>query len=147
MKRFVDVHTGEVMAGQGEVVLKSDTNGGCLVIVAYDKLHKIGALAHAMFLSEQQRKNCRKMRDAAAAINEMLEDMSLLGATANDIEVSLVAGENIPHEKDDPEYNHNIESTFNLLQQRHIKIREMASADPGTAHIALDVESGDILYE
>lgn len=149
MKRFIDVHGGEVMAGQGDVVLKSNTNGSCLVIVAYDSIKKIGGLAHAIFFSNglSQRKRCTVMRDADEAIDELLKDMTLLGAQRENIEVYLVTGENVPHKQNDPDYEKNISSTIDLLKQKHIRIKEQLADDLGYSHISFDVESGSILYE
>ena len=87
MKRFIDVHTGEVMAGCGEVVLKSDAQSACLVFAAYDSVRKIGALAHTMFFSNHsdRKSDFVNVQDASRAIDEMIEDMALLGANKDDV--------------------------------------------------------------
>ena len=148
MKRSIDVHTGEVMAGQGEVVLKSETNGACMVIVAYDKQKKIGALAHALYISGRLDKkwHYRELRNASAAIDEMIEDMVLVGANRNNIEVCLVTGENVPHEKNDPEYHQNCVQTLNLLKEKNIRVSSDPEVDIGKGHVVFDVSSGDISY-
>jgi len=145
MKRFVDVHTGEVMAGRDEVILKSETNQACLVIAAYDSAKKVGALAHAMF-SGGMKKNISLMRDAAGAIDEMLEDMTLLGSQKEDIKVCLVTGENVPHKDHDPNYDAKLSSTIELLKQKHIEVTENSVVDAGKSHIIFDVSSGQISY-
>ncbi len=77
MKRLVDVHTGEVMAGSEETILHSDSHNRCMVICAYDNTKKVGGLAHAMFLSGKLNKKCSNsiLRDAGGAIDEMIADM------------------------------------------------------------------------
>ena len=88
MKKFIDVHAGEVMAGQGEVVLKSDSNRACVVIAAHDSIKKIGGLAHSMFLAGLRNIKEESIREEAAkAIDEMLNDMSILGADLDNIEI------------------------------------------------------------
>lgn len=134
MKRFIEVHDGEVVAAQGEVVLKSDTDHACLVITACDSIHKIGALAHAI------------IPDVSHAIDEMITDMTLLGARKDDIEVCLVSGENVRHAQDDPTYNRNIASVLEVLKEKRVRFREDTATDIGKSHIALDVESGKIMY-
>jgi len=149
MKRFIDVHKGEVMAGQGEVVLHSDSKEPCLVIVARDPDNKIGGLAHAVFMSGRLDKKWHSsaIRDAAGAIDEMIKDMTLIGASRENIEVSLVAGENVPHDKNDPEYFKNLDSTIDLLKQKRVKLVEHPEKDIGPMHVALDVNTGTISYD
>ncbi len=149
MKRIIDVHRGEIMAGQGEVVLESDTNGACLVILAYDANHKIGGLAHALYFSGRMDKKWHSstLRSAAEAIEEMVEDMALIGADRESIEVALVTGENVPHDENDPEYIKNLNSTIEILKQKNIRLRENSAQDAGQHHVALDVESGEVIFK
>ncbi|MCK5579956.1 MAG: hypothetical protein KAJ18_01640 [Candidatus Omnitrophica bacterium] len=149
MKKMIDVHRDEIVAGQGEVVLESDASGACLVIVARDAIKKIGGLAHAMFYSSfaERRKSSVVLRNASEAIDEMIENMSLIGADRDNIEVSLITGENVLHESNDTEYTRNLNFAADILRQKHVKFRENSVQDVGGAHVALDVESGEILYK
>ncbi len=144
MKRFIDVHTGEVMAGQGEVVLKSDADSACLIIAAYDATKKIGALAHATLDANGHKHHSPVWPDASHAVEEMINDMQMLGSQADDIEVSIVTGENVRH-PENPGYRKNIDEILEILRQHHIRFREGASENIGNAHIVLDVESGQII--
>ncbi|MFA5060663.1 MAG: hypothetical protein WC676_08605 [Candidatus Omnitrophota bacterium] len=148
MKRFIDVHTGEVVAGQGEVVLKSDAHNSCLVFAAYDAHKKIGALAHAMLASTFSTKKLDSviLPDPEKAIDEMITDMTLLGAKKEDIVVRLVTGENVPHEQGDLLYRQNLRSAMDLLKQKHLKVKRNTAADVGSSHVSLDVESGKVSY-
>jgi len=152
MKRMIDVHTGEIMAGCGDVVLKSDANNACLVIAAYDGMKKIGCLAHALFISEkfEKRAHADVVQEASKtidhAIEEMVSDMLLLGSNKNDIEVRLVAGENVPHQPQDEDYERKIHSAIDLMKQRQLKINPDQGTDPGSLHVSLDVSSGNISY-
>lgn len=143
MKRFIDVHTGEIVAGQGEVVLKSDAESACLIIAAYDPTKKIGALAHAMFDANGHKHHSPVLRDPAHAVDEMIDDMKMLGSLPENIEVSVVAGENVPHHEN-PAYHKNIEAVLSVLKDRHIRFRTDLKEDIGAAHIILDVESGQV---
>lgn len=148
MKRFIDVHMSEVMAGKEDTILHSDANNACLVIAAYDATHKVGGLAHAMFVSEECSKklNHSYSRDAGKAIDEMIQDMELLGSTINDIEVCLVTGENVPHEKDDKNYLNRIRSAITLLKRKSIKFKQETTTDIGDKHVFLDVSTGKLTY-
>ena len=147
MKKLIDVQRGEVMAGQGEVMLKSEAQGACLVIAAYDAKKKIGGLAHAMFLngSLDKKHHSSVMRDAASAVDEMITDMTMLGSSRDDIEVSLITGENVRCPQSDPTYERNISSAIEILRNRHIKYADTAQALIGDVHVTLDVATGTIL--
>ncbi|MFH1359570.1 MAG: hypothetical protein ABIJ41_00845 [Candidatus Omnitrophota bacterium] len=147
MKRYIDVHTGEIMAGRGEVILKSDCRSACLVIAAYDAENKIGGLAHAFFSKGKYagKQSYTRILDTSGAIEKMIEDMSFLGAHKECIEICLVSAENVPHEPHDLEYDHNIAKVIDLLRQKHIRFRDDSSTDIGNHHVALDVGSGSVL--
>lgn len=144
MKRFIDVHNGEIMAGQGEVILKSDAESACLIIAAYDPTKKIGALAHAMFENGHPHHASPILRNASQAIDEMIKDMSLLGSKTENIEVSVVAGENVRHQTDDPVYHQSIHEVVDVLKKRSLRFSQKLTEEIGSAHLALDVESGKI---
>ena len=147
MKRFIDVHAGEVMAGQGEVVLKSDSNRACLVIAAYDSVKKIGGLAHSMFSAGLRNiKDTAVREEAAKAIDEMLKDMSVLGSSLDNIEVCAVTGENTCRKDCDSLYCSQVAATMELLKERHIRMKNNSAGDAGDLHVSLDVESGKITY-
>lgn len=149
MKRVIDVHRGEIMVGQGEVVLESDTNGACLVILAYDASHKIGGLAHALYFSGRidRQWHSSTLRNASDAIEAMIEDMVMIGADIDNIEVALVSGENVFHDEKDPEYLKNLNSTIEILKGKNIRLRKDSCQDIGLHHVALDVESGEVVYK
>ena len=84
--------------------------------------------------------------DVEHAIDEMISDMTLLGADKNNIEVCLVTGENIPVKKKNPLYARCIKSAVELLEKKHIRCKECLPSESCKAHVALDVESGNITY-
>jgi len=147
MKKFVHIHSGDIMAGNKDTVLESDTTKACLVIAAYDPKKKIGGLAHALFLSNGliKRKNYPLTRDAAGAIDEMIDDMILLGSKREDIEVCLVSGENVKHQKDDPDYHQTLNNALEILNKKNIKYKKETARDIGNLHASLDVETGMII--
>ena len=147
MKRSINVHSGEVMAGKEETVLKSDANNECMVIVAYDSIHKVGGLAHAMFAGfNGKRRKFTTIREAEEAIDEMIKDMSILGSGEDDIEVCLVAAENLKHEKEDPVIKKSFNEVTDILKKKHIRFSHVGTEDIGKHHVAIDVETGDIQY-
>jgi chemotaxis receptor (MCP) glutamine deamidase CheD len=146
---MIDVHTGEVMAGSEETVLHSDSHNRCIVICAYDNLRKIGGLAHATFHPGGLNKKYSHsvLRDAGGAIDEMINDMLLLGAHKDDIEVFLLTGENVPHPKNDPAYNQTLQEAIEILREKHVRFKEGLITDAGELHVSFDVATGHISYD
>lgn len=144
MKRFIDVHTGEITAGQGEVILASDTNNACLVIAAYDANKKVGALAHAIYANGQHNHTSPVLRDVNHAVDELIRDMVMLGSQIEDIEISLVAGENVPHHEN-PSYHRSIEEAIRAIKDHHLRIKNDVCEEVGAAHISLDIETGKVI--
>ncbi|MBN1869210.1 MAG: hypothetical protein JW847_01355 [Candidatus Omnitrophica bacterium] len=149
MKRLVDVHTGEIMAGSNGTVLHSDSHNRCLVICAYDSSNKIGGLAHATFFPGKvnHKVSSSILKDAGGAVEEMINDMLLLGANRDSIEVCLMTGENIPHRRDDPDYNRTLQEAIEILKEKHVRYKEGLIADAGDLHVSFDVETGHISYD
>jgi len=147
MKKRIDVHSGEIVAGQGAVVLKSDAPNACLIIAAHDPTQKVGALAHAMFASGHPAHPSPVLRDARNAIDEMVKDMALLGSHPENIEVTVVAGENVRHFPEDQTYHRSISEVLEALKERRLRLRNDLTEEIGAAHLALDVESGQIVCE
>jgi chemotaxis receptor (MCP) glutamine deamidase CheD len=137
------------MAGHGDVVLESDTNVACFVILAYDTSHKVGGLAHALYFNGRMDKawHSTTLRNTSEAIDEMISDMELIGADRGDIEISLVTGENVPHDQDDSEYQKNLRATLEIVRDKGIRFREDSVRDVGQQHVGLDVDSGQIIYK
>ena len=48
MEEIIDVNTGQVRFGRGDVVLRSLAIGSCIAVAAYDAEARVGALAHIM---------------------------------------------------------------------------------------------------
>ncbi|HOD12806.1 MAG TPA: hypothetical protein PLO93_01495 [Candidatus Omnitrophota bacterium] len=150
MKRSVNVHKGEATAGCGEIILKSDVRDtSCFCIIARDAAHKIGALAHALFIhgGAKEKKDPLLNKEARQAIDKMLSNMTLLGAQPKDIEVEMIASENVRHDDPDQDFEEEVRCICDVLKERHIKCREHIVQDIGAHHAALDVETGKIFLE
>jgi len=148
MQEIVDVQIGQVKAGQGEKLLRSNAIGSCIAIAAYDAAKKNGALAHIMLpgAAPENKKAEEKTKYAANAINEIISQMATLGSKADDIEVALVGGANVLNKKDDTICSDNIESVLEILTQKNLKIKAKAVGGNKRRSIFLDIEKGIINY-
>ncbi len=150
MKKLIGVHAGEITAGKGSVVLASDAKNECLVIAAYDAVHKIGGLAHAFFQNGKKnsvKKTNGRILDSAKAVDKLMENMSMLGAQQDDIEVCLVTGENVPHQENDVRYQQSIKEALDLIGQKRIRYRNDTVSDAGDRHVFFDIDSGVVSYK
>jgi len=82
------VGIGEVKIEQGKVRLSAFGVGSCIVIMLYDETKKIGGLAHCLLPFG----NDNSFKYPRNAIAEMLEQMSLMGASQSNIVAKLVGG-------------------------------------------------------
>ena len=147
MKRIINVYTGEVKAGGKDLILKSNGIGSCVVVAAYDSIKKVGALAHVMVHGAAPKdKVTQQTRYAANAINEMIEQMTILGADKDNIETCLIGGGNVLKRVDDTICQNNISSVLKILHKKGLKIRKKAVGGTARRTVLFDIENGAIYY-
>jgi chemotaxis protein CheD len=147
-KAVIAVATGEVWATAHKIILRSDGIGSCIVIAAYDRQKRIGALAHVMLPGKSTKKgfSC-DTKYAQDAIEDMEFKMTRLGAGRDYLEACFVGAGNVLKDHDDKLCNANISSVSTILKEQGI--REVARAVGGTTRrlAFLDIEDGAVYYE
>ncbi len=146
MKDIIDVNTGQVKLGKGEVILRSLAIGSCVAIAAYDSSAGIGAMAHTMLPGRAPEKFLEKAKYAANAIDIMIGMMLDVGSQKADIEVCLVGAGNVLKKEDDTICHANMQSTTRLLDERDIPIRATVLGGTERKSIFLDIETGNVSY-
>lgn len=144
MKEIIDVNTGEVKFGSGQIVLRSLAIGSCVVIPAYDRRRKAGAMAHVMLPGEAPLKASNKTKYASNAIDKIFGEMAKDSSAVSDIEVCLVGAGNVLQKEDDTICAANIESVTLLLKAKGILIRATALGGVTRKSIFLDTENGAV---
>lgn len=135
------------MVGAGDIIMRSDAIGSCVVVVAYVLKKKIGSLAHVMLPGRSPEKcHTEKTKYAADAIEVMLEKLNNLAVDIADIEVCLVGGANVLKRSDDTIWKENIDSVIGLLKEKDIKIKNEALGGNESKSISLDIEKGIVSY-
>ena len=76
----------------------------------------------------------------------MINRMAHAGSNEDDIEVCLVGGGNVLRKEDDTICKDNIESTTQILEQKHIPVRTALLGGTERKGVFLDIESGSISY-
>jgi chemotaxis protein CheD len=146
LKEIIDVNTGQVRLGKGNVILRSLAIGSCIAVAAYDSQKKIGALAHIMLPGNAPKKSPEKTRYAENAIDEMISLMAFGRSQKSHIKVCLVGAGNVLKRKDDTICVDNIRSTIRILEERNIPIRAAVLGGTERKSIFLDIETGCVTY-
>ena len=146
MKDIIDVNTGQVRLGKGDVILRSLAIGSCITAAAYDCRAGIGAIAHIMLPGSAPEESAEKTRYAENAIEEMVGLMVRGGSQKGNIEVCLVGAGNVLKKDNDTICVDNIRSTVRVLEERGIPIRATALGGTERKSIFLDIEIGRITY-
>ena len=146
MKPIVDVNTGEVRVGKGQMVLRSLAIGSCVVVAGYAVKKKVGALAHIMLPGRSPEKTAGKAKYVVDALEEMVRQMVKAGVHKEHIEVCLVGGGNVLQRKGDTIGRENIDSVIQFLHESNIPIRGSILGGTERKGIFLDIESGSISY-
>jgi chemotaxis protein CheD len=147
-KAVIAVATGEVWATAHKIILRSDGIGSCIVIAAYDRQKKIGALAHIMLPGKSTKKgfSC-DTKYAQDSIEDMVFKMTRLGAGRDSLEACFVGAGNVLKDNDDRICDANINSVSTILKEQGIL--EVARAVGGTTRrlVFLDIDDGAVYYE
>jgi chemotaxis protein CheD len=146
MEEIIDVNTGQVKLGRGEVILRSLAIGSCIAVAAYDSRARIGAMAHIMLPGSAPEESSEANRYAANAIEEMIGMMVKAHSQKSDIEVCLVGAGNVLQKDDDIICQANTESITQLFAAENIPIRATALGGFERKSVFLCVESGNISY-
>lgn len=147
MKEIIDVNTGQVRLGRGEVILRSLAIGSCIAVAAYDSEARIGAMAHIMLPGRAPEKSSERTKYAANAIDEMIGLMLEAKSRNGNVEVCLVGAGNVLQKEDDTICVANMQSITRLLEERNIPIRATVLGGTERKSMFFDVESGNVSYK
>ncbi len=146
MKEIIDVNTGDIAFGEGNVILRSVALGSCIAVVAYDSKKNIGAIAHIMLPGKAPEKILEKTKYAEDAIDGMIGRMLTKGSKHSNIEVCLVGGGNVLKRKNDTICEANIESVTQVLRKKKISVKSKVLGGTERKSVFMDIENGRISY-
>lgn len=145
-KNVIDVDTGQVICSNGDIALRSNAIGSCIVVAAYDHSNRTGGLAHILLPGSAPENERLKTKYAADAISEMISGLELAGTDIKDIVVCLVGAGNVLEKADDTICKKNIESVTGLLRERNIPVRKSVLGGIKRRSLYMDTASGSIYY-
>ncbi|MDD2635262.1 MAG: hypothetical protein PHW82_07155 [Bacteroidales bacterium] len=141
----LNAFTGEVKSGINNTIIQSNAIGSCVVVVAFDKYIKAGAIAHTMLCGSAPNKdNVDVLKYCDNAIEELLNQLVQLGSNKSNIETCIVGGRNVLQRQGDKIGADNIKSVENYLKQKHIKIKQKALGGILRRSAYLNVEQGQV---
>lgn len=146
MKKIIDVNTGQVKVGRGNVVLRSLAIGSCIAAAAYDCEARIGAVAHIMLPGRAPEDFPEKTRYAEDAVEELIGLMVGGSSRPGNLDVCLVGAGNVLQKADDTICMANIRSTMQAFEQRDIPIRATALCGTDRKSIFLEIATGKVSY-
>jgi len=122
----------EMLVGRGELIIKTNSIGSCLVIVIYDKEKKIGGMVHAMLPQKPTEPTQSGFHDASraryvdTAIHTMVEEVLKLGAERTKLQARIIGGAKMFNAlglKNNSVGSDNIEAAHKLLTELVIPIK------------------------
>lgn len=144
-ENIIDVSTGEVKVSSVPAVLRALAIGSCVAVVAYDKINKIGGLAHVMLPGRSLRKEeAEKLKYAEDAMDFLLTNMQRLGSDRTHIEINLIGAANMLDEGSIPEQV--LESVLVYLETLGIEPKNQKIGGNTFRGVYFDIGSGEISY-
>lgn len=102
MSKQVEIHIAELYAGDEDFVITTSGVGSCIVIVLYDRLMRIGGMAHAILprkrtedtLTQFRRDESGKVfaKYADQATETLLDEIKALGGNPEHLVAKLIGG-------------------------------------------------------
>ena len=147
MNNIIEINTGEIKTGKAGMILKSNSIGSCIAIIAFDLTKKIGAIAHIMLPGRSPKQDTLDSnRYSADALDKLINQMCGQGSNIQDIEVCLVGGANVLKRKKDTICKDNADSVVKLLKEKQIPIRAVALGGTKRRSVVFNIQKKSIFY-
>lgn len=96
MKKRIEIKTAELAAGNNEDIIMTGSIGSCLAVVLYDKINKVGGMAH-VFLPKKINVKQKTPKDSPAkyvdeGIESLLQETIKAGAKQENLVAKLIGG-------------------------------------------------------
>ncbi len=90
---IIEVETGKVKTARAPAKLRSLAIGSCVAVILYDHTHHVGGIAHVMLPStDTYLPSTDLLKYANFAIEELVKNLTDLGATKEALKANLVGG-------------------------------------------------------
>lgn len=141
------VSTGKLATGVHQGLIKTSPLGSCVAVVVYDKMNKIGGIAHVMLpRSVPLSLNKEENKYAENAIDNLLKDLILIGAKANGLEACLVGGANVLRKNNDTIGDSVLASVISCMDKHGICVKTTSVGGYERRSASLNLSSGCVSY-
>lgn len=145
MSEVVEVKTSDFAVGGAPQVLATQGIGSCVAICLYDKVKKIGALAHIM-LPKSGDKEVNPLRFVDTALPVVLEKLERRGAKRENLQAKIVGGAHmfraLGGENPKDLGTRNVEVAEEILKKEGIEIDSKDVGDNVGRSVAFFLDSG-----
>lgn len=129
--KVIKVGMADLAVSKSPCIITTLGLGSCVGIVLYDRLNKIGGLAHIMLPSSLDIKNnSNKAKFADTAIEILIDKMIKLGANKNNIVAKLAGGAQM--------FKFNSQNEMLRIGDRNVKASKMKLKEYGIPIVAED---------
>lgn len=156
MIKNINIKTGELVIEKGEVNIKTGSIGSCVVITMYDKISKVGGLAHAMLPTRREGVSptivdvdfssgniSAKYTDEA--VDNLLYEIKKNGGNIENMEAKLVGGASmfrrLGGDKNGIGFQ-NIESAKNKLKKYNIYVENEDTGGSSGKTVIFSLQTG-----
>ncbi len=103
MSKYIEIHVAELVVGNEDTVITTNGIGSCIVVVLYDRLARVGGMAHAILprhnpsefhVGAQKHDGDGKLfvKYADQAVDVLLDELVSLGGSPEHVVAKLVGG-------------------------------------------------------
>jgi chemotaxis protein CheD len=113
---LVEISTGEVKVGQGEIILNASALGSCIAVVAFDPIGRRGGMAHVMLPGKaRQDGDPKPFRFVENGIEALIESLQQQGSFLQHTRICIAGAANVLRRPDDTICAGNINSVRKKL--------------------------------
>lgn len=142
------VPTGCLATGYKTGLISTSPLGSCVAVIAYDKMSKIGGIAHVMLPGKSPKKNiANENRYAGNAISNLIKELKFLGTLKTSIEICLVGGANVLRKENDTITKDLLSSIFEIIEQKKLSIVKTSVGGYERCTAKLSLHSGVITFK
>jgi len=142
-----DVNSGEVKVSSAPAVLRALALGSCVAVMVYDKINKIGGLAHIMLPGRSLgRKKEGGLKYAEDALDFLFNSARQSGANMRNLKVDIIGGANLLGEGEEGLPEKVLESILGYLRKKNVKPAHKRTGGTKRRTAVLNIESGRVFY-
>ena len=141
------VATGQIVSGIKTGLISTTPLGSCVAVIAYEKNAKIGGIAHIMLPGKSPNENkLEENKYAENAIENLLVELKLKGASKSKTEICLVGGANVLKRDNDTIADNLIFSIFEIVKQKKLTIKKTSLGGYERRTAKLNLDTGTVTY-